>query len=175
MKQNRPTKAHQGAEGEVVTTSILFTDIVSSTEQAARMGHRRWTKLTTAHDAVVREVLQRHRGREVKTLGDGFLAIFDATTRAVRSGMDITKAANRLGLEMRVGVHTGEIEIRPDDIAGLPVNIAKRICDLAGEGAVLVSEVVVRLVMGSGIEFDDLGDYDLKGVPGSWKLFAVRD
>lgn len=89
--------------------------------------------------------------------------------------MDITKAANRLGLEVRVGVHTGEIEIRPDDIAGLPVNIAKRICDLAGEGAVLVSEVVVRLVMGSEIEFDDLGDYDLKGVPGSWKLFAVRD
>lgn len=168
------TGAHQGPEGDVVTVTVLFTDIVSSTEQAARIGHRKWAQLTNAHDAMVREVLRRYRGREVKNLGDGFLAMFDATTRAVRSAVEIVKAAGNLGLEVRAGVHTGEVEVRTADVLGLPVHIAKRICDLAEPGTVLVSEVVPRLVTGSGIEFDDRGDHGLKGVPGTWKLLVVR-
>jgi pimeloyl-ACP methyl ester carboxylesterase len=107
------TGRHQGAEGDVVTTTILFTDIVASTQQSARLGHRRWSALTDAHDAMVRASLQRHRGREIKTIGDGFLATFDATTRGVRAAMEIVAAAKGMALEVRAGVHTGEVEVRP--------------------------------------------------------------
>jgi len=167
------TGSHQAPEGDVVTTTILFTDIVASTEQSARMGHRKWTTLTDSHDAMIRAALQRHRGREVKTIGDGFLATFDASTRAVRAAMEIVAAARGLGLDVRVGVHTGEVEVRADDVVGLPVSIAKRICDLADPGEVLVSEAVKILTVGSGITVSEQGTHVLKGVPETWRLFAV--
>lgn len=168
------TGTHQGPEGDVITTTILFTDIVASTEQSARMGHRKWTMLTDQHDAMVRATLQRHRGREIKTIGDGFLATFDATSRAVRAALEIVTAAKNMGLEVRAGVHIGEVEVRPDDVVGLPVSIAKRICDLAGPGQVLVSEVVKGLLVGSGITLTEEGTHVLKGVPDAWRLFAVE-
>jgi class 3 adenylate cyclase len=168
------TGSHQGAEGDLVTATILFTDIVSSTKQAAEMGHRKWTTLTEAHDSMIRAALQQRRGREVKTLGDGFLAVFDSTSQAVRAAVEIVTVASDIGLEVRAGVHAGEVELRPEDVVGLSVNVAKRICDLAGPGEALVSETVPRLVTGSPFEFLDRGEYELKGVPGTWKLFAVR-
>jgi class 3 adenylate cyclase len=168
------TGHHQAPEGDVVTATVLFTDIVSSTEQSARMGHRRWTKLADDHDAMVRAALQRYRGREVKTIGDGFLATFDATTRAVRAGMEIVAVAKSMGLEVRAGVHIGEVEVRPDDVVGLAVSIAKRICDLAGPGQVFVSEAVKGMLVGSGITLTEKGTQVLKGVPEEWRLFAVE-
>ena len=168
------TGTRQAPEGDVVTASILFTDIVASTEQAARLGHRKWTALTDAHDAMVRTVLGRLRGREIKTIGDGFLATFDATTRAVRAATEIVSQAQEMGLEVRAGVHTGEIEVRPDDVVGLAVNIAKRICDLAGPGEVFASEAVKTLVAGSDLTFEERGAHTLKGVPGTWRLFAAH-
>jgi class 3 adenylate cyclase len=169
------TGSHQAPEGDVVTATILFTDIVASTEQSARMGHRKWTTLTDAHDAMVRATLQRHRGHEVKTIGDAFLATFDATTRAVRAAMEIVAAAKGMGLEVRAGVHTGDVEVRPDDVVGLAVTIAKRICDLAGPGKLLVSETVKIHVVGSGIAVSEQGTHVLKGVPDEWRLFAIGD
>jgi class 3 adenylate cyclase len=167
------TGSRQGPEGDVVTATILFTDIVASTEQAARMGHRKWTTLIDAHDAMVRATLQRHRGREVKTIGDGFLATFDATTRAVRAAMEIAAGARELGLDVRAGVHTGEVEVRPSDVVGLTVSIANRICDLAGPGEVFVSETVKGLIVGSGIAITEQGTHVLKGLPEEWPLFAA--
>jgi class 3 adenylate cyclase len=167
------TGGHQAPEGDVVTTTILFTDIVSSTEQSARMGHRKWTTLTDDHNAMVRATLRRHQGREIKTIGDGFLATFDATTRAVRAGTEIVAAAKGMGLEVRAGVHIGEVEVRPDDVVGLPVSIAKRICDLAGPGQVFVSEAVKGLLVGSGIALSEQGTHVMKGVPDEWRLFVV--
>jgi class 3 adenylate cyclase len=167
------TGGHQGPEGEVVTATILFTDIVGSTEQAARMGHRAWTTLTDEHDAMVRSSLERHRGREVKTVGDGFLVTFDSAIRALRCAAEIVKGANSLGLELRAGVHVGDIEVRGDDISGVPVSIAKRVCDLASSGEVLASEAVRGLMAGSGIEFTERDEHELKGVPGSWRLYRV--
>jgi len=166
--------SHEAPEGDVVTASILFTDIVSSTEQSVRMGHRKWTALTDAHDAMVRATLARHQGCEIKTIGDGFLATFDATTRAVRTGREIVNAAKNMGLELRAGVHTGEVEVRPDDVVGLAVSIAKRICDLAGPGQVFVSEVVKLHLVGADIATSEQGTYELKGVPDEWRLFAVN-
>ena len=167
------TGGHQAPEGDVLTTTILFTDIVASTEQSARMGHRKWTTMTDDHDAMVRATLARHRGREIKTIGDGFLATFDATTRAVRAAMEIVAAAKGMGLDVRVGVHTGEVEVRPDDVVGLPVSIAKRICDLAGAGEVFVSEAVKALIVGTGITVSEEGTHVLKGMPDEWRLFSV--
>jgi len=168
------TGTRQAPEGEVVTATILFTDIVSSTELSARMGHRRWTTLTDNHDAMVRATLVRHRGREVKTIGDGFLATFDATTRAVRAAKEIVAAAGNMGLEVRAGVHNGEVEVRPDDVVGLAVSITKRICDLAGPGEVFISESVKLHLVGSGIPISERGTHLLKGVPDEWRLFAVE-
>jgi class 3 adenylate cyclase/pimeloyl-ACP methyl ester carboxylesterase len=168
------TGGHQPPEGEVVTATILFTDIVSSTEQSARLGHRRWSRLIEDHDTAVRSTLQRYRGNEVKNMGDGFLATFDATTRAVRAALDIVRAASAMGLEVRAGVHTGEVDVRPDDVVGLPVNIAKRICDQAGSEEVFVSRAVTDLAGASGIVFSQRGEHDLKGVPGTWMLYAVE-
>jgi class 3 adenylate cyclase len=168
------TGSRQAPEGDVVTSTILFTDIVASTEQSARLGHRQWSALTDAHDAMVRGTLQRHRGREVKTTGDGFLVTFDATTRAVRAATEIVAGARSMGLDVRAGVHTGEVEVRPDDVVGLAVGIAKRICDLAGAGEVLASETVKGLLLGSGIATFERGTHVLKGVPETWRLFAVE-
>jgi len=158
----------------VVTTTILFTDIVSSTEQSAHMGHRKWTTLTDAHDAMVRATLARHRGREIKTIGDGFLATFDGPARAIRCALAIRDAARQIGIEVRAGLHTGEVEQRGDDIGGIAVHTGARLAALAKAGEVLVSSTVKDLVAGSGIEFDDRGEHHLKGVPRAWRLYAVR-
>jgi len=153
----------------------LFTDIVGSTEYQARVGPRRWSRLTDQHDAMVRSALTRHQGHEIKTTGDGFLATFDATGRTLRCAAEILTAAEDIGLELRAGVHTGEIEIRGDDIAGLAVSIARRICDLAEPGEVLVSDAVRSHMVGSGTDFQDRGEHELKGVPGSWRLYVPED
>jgi class 3 adenylate cyclase len=168
------TGARSGAEGDVLTMTVLFTDIVASTEHQARVGPREWSRLTDRHDAMVRAALSRHRGHEVKTTGDGFLATFDATGRALWSAADILAGAKDIGLDLRAGVHTGEIEVRGDDIAGLAVTIAKRVCDLAGPGQLLVSEIVRRNMVGAGIQFNDQGEHRLKGVPETWRLFSVE-
>jgi len=168
------TGSHQGPEGDVVTAAVLFTDIVASTEQSARLGHRKWSALIEDHDAIVRSALRRYRGREIKTIGDGFLATFDATTRALRAANEIVAAAGRLGLEVRAGVHTGEVELRSDDVVGLVVSIAKRICDLAAPGQVFVSQTAADLAAASDITFDDRGPHTLKGVPGTWLLYTAE-
>jgi class 3 adenylate cyclase len=168
------TGARTGAEGDVLTMTVLFTDIVASTEHQARVGPREWSRLTDHHDAMVRAALGRHRGQEVKTTGDGFLTTFDGTGRALRCAADILAGAKDIGLELRAGVHTGEVEVRGDDIGGLAVSIAKRVCDLAGPGQVLVTRTVTDLVVASRIDFVDRGEHQLKGVPGIWRLFAVK-
>jgi class 3 adenylate cyclase len=165
-----------GAEGDALTATVVFTDIVASTEHQARVGPRQWSRLTDQHEALVRDLLARHRGREVKTTGDGFLATFDGTSRGLRCAAEIVKdAAHGLGLELRAGVHTGEVELRGRDIAGLAVTIASRVCDLAGPDEVLVTKTVTDLVVGSGMEFVDRGERELKGVPGQWRLFGVKN
>jgi class 3 adenylate cyclase len=168
------TGIRSGPEGEVVMTAVLFTDIVGSTEHQTRVGPREWSRLSDHHDAVVRAALIRHRGHEVKAMGDGFLATFDATGRALRCAAEILAGATGLGLELRAGVHTGEIEMRGDDVAGLAVAIAKRVCDTAGPGQVLVSDAVRSNVVGTDLAFDDHGDHELKGVPGTWRLYSLR-
>jgi class 3 adenylate cyclase len=168
------TGAHQGVEGDVVMAAILFTDIVGSTQQSASMGHRKWGALADQHDAMVRAVLARHRGREIRSLGDGFLATFEATTRAVRAATEIVSAANGIGIQVRAGVHTGEVEFRNGDVAGLTINIARRICDLAGAGEVFVSEGVRGQLVGSAIATSEHGTHVLKGVPDEWRLFVVE-
>jgi class 3 adenylate cyclase len=168
------TGARSGAEGDVLTTTVLFTDIVASTEHQSRVGPREWSRLSDHHDAMVRAALGRYRGHEVKTTGDGFLATFDATGRAIRCATEILVGAKDIGLELRAGVHSGDVEVRGDDIAGLAVTIAKRVCDLAGPGQVLLSETARGHLVGSGIEFANEGEHTLKGVPGSWRLFSVE-
>jgi class 3 adenylate cyclase len=153
--------------------TVLFTDIVASTEHQARVGPGEWSRLADHHDAMVRAALSRHQGHEVKTTGDGFLATFDATGRALRCAAEILAGAKDLGLDLRVGVHTGEVELRGDDIAGLAVTIAKRVCDLAGPGQVLASEAVRMNMVGAAINFEDQGGHELKGVPGAWKLYRA--
>jgi class 3 adenylate cyclase len=166
-----------GQQAEVaddrVLATVLFTDIVDSTRRAAEIGDRDWHALLDAHDAVVRVQLTRFRGREVNTSGDGFLAMFDGPQRAIRCAMAIRDAVQALGIEVRAGLHTGECEIRGDDIGGIAVHIGARVSALAGPNDVLVSSTLRDLVIGSGLEFDDRGAYELKGVPGEWHLFAV--
>jgi class 3 adenylate cyclase len=167
------TGTRSGAEGDVLTMTVLFTDIVASTEHQARIGPRQWSRLTDQHDAMVRSALARHRGHEVKTTGDGFLATFDATGRALRCATDIVAGAKAIGLALRIGVHTGEVEVRGNDIAGLAVTIAKRVCDLAGPSQIMASEMVRGHMVGAGTMFNDQGEQELKGVPGTWRLFSV--
>jgi class 3 adenylate cyclase len=168
------TGARGGAEGDVVLATVLFTDIVASTEHQARIGRREWSRVADDHDAMVRAALARYRGEEVKTTGDGFLATFDATGRALRCAADLVVGAKGIGLDLRVGVHTGEVEVRGDDLGGLAVSIAKRVCDLAAPGQVLVTRTVTDHVVGSAIEFEDRGEHELKGVPGTWRLHALK-
>lgn len=168
------TGARSTAAIDRILTTVLFSDIVGSTQQAAALGDRRWRSLLDEHDAIVREQLRLHRGQEINTTGDGFLASFDGPARAIRCGQAIIKAARAIGVELRVGMHTGECEVRGDNLGGLAVHIAARVGALAGASEVVVSGTVKDLVVGSGIEFDDRGDHELKGVPGSWKLFSVR-
>jgi class 3 adenylate cyclase len=157
-----------------VLATVLFSDIVGSTTQAADLGDRAWGERLEDHDALVRRQLELFRGREIKTTGDGFLATFDGPARAVLCGCAIRDATRGLGVNIRVGVHTGEIELRGNDIGGIAVSFAARVAAQAGTSEVLVSKTVTDLVAGSGIEFDDRGEYELKGVPGTWNLFSVR-
>jgi class 3 adenylate cyclase len=156
-----------------VLATVLFTDIVDSTRRAAQMGDRDWHALLDAHDAVVRSQLARFRGREVNTSGDGFLAMFDGPQRGIRCAMAIRDAVQALGIEVRAGLHTGECEVRGDDIGGIAVHIGARVSALAGPNDVLVSSTLRDLVIGSGLEFEERGAHELKGVPGEWRLFAV--
>jgi class 3 adenylate cyclase/pimeloyl-ACP methyl ester carboxylesterase len=156
-----------------VLATVLFTDIVDSTRRAAEIGDRDWHALLDAHDAVVRSQLSRFRGREVNTSGDGFLAMFDGPQRAIRCAMAIRDAVQALSIELRAGLHTGECEVRGDDISGIGVHIGARVSALAGPNDVLVSSTLRDLVIGSGLEFEDRGTHELKGVPGEWRLFAV--
>jgi class 3 adenylate cyclase len=156
-----------------VLATVLFTDIVDSTRRAAEMGDRDWHALLDAHDAIVRAQLKRFRGREVNTSGDGFLAMFDGPQRAIRCAMAIRDAVQALGIQVRAGLHTGECEIRGDDIGGIGVHIGARVSALAGPNEVLVSSTLRDLVIGSGLEFEERGAHELKGVPGEWRLFAV--
>jgi class 3 adenylate cyclase/pimeloyl-ACP methyl ester carboxylesterase len=161
-------------EVERILTTVLFTDIVGSTAQAASLGDERWHSLLDAHDRAVREQLRRFRGKEINTTGDGFVTSFDGPARAIRCALAIDEAIGQLGIDLRIGLHTGECEVRGDDVAGLAVHIAARVGALATSGEVLVSGTVKDLVVGSGIKFADRGEHELKGVPGSWKLFAVE-
>jgi class 3 adenylate cyclase len=158
---------------ERVLTSVLFTDIVGSTAQAASLGDRRWRSVLDAHDTTVRDQLRRFRGNEIKTTGDGFLASFDGPARAIRCAQAILDATSTAGINLRIGMHTGECEVRGDDLGGLAVHIAARVGALARPGELLVSGTVKDLVVGSGIRFEDRGEHKLKGVPGNWKLFAA--
>jgi class 3 adenylate cyclase len=160
-------------EIERVLTTVLFTDIVGSTEQAAALGDHRWRALLDSHDRLVREQIRRFRGREVKTTGDGFLVSFDGPARAIRCSQAIVAGAAELGVDFRIGLHTGECEVRGEDLGGLAVHIAARVSALTGPQEILVSRTVVDLVAGSGIDFEDRGEHELKGVPGSWRLYRA--
>jgi len=167
------TGTHRVAEHNRVLATVMFTDLVGSTERAASVGDKEWVDLLGAHQLAVRTELDRFRGREVKTTGDGFLATFDGPARAIRCGQAIVEALKPLNLDVRVGVHTGEVELIDEDIGGIAVHIASRIGGLAGSGEVLVSETIKGIVAGSGIAFKDRGDHELKGIPESWRLYEV--
>jgi len=156
-------------------STVLFTDIVESTRHAAELGDRRWRDLLDEHDALAREQLLIHRGRRVNSigLGDGVLATFDGPARAIRCAQAICEGVKLLGFEARAGVHTGEVEMRGEDLSGMAVHIGARVSALAGPGEVLVSGSVPPLVAGSGLVFHDRGEQQLKGVPGSWRIFAA--
>ena len=160
-------------EPDRVLATVMFTDIVNSTTRAAELGDRRWRELVESHDRLVRKLLQRYRGREVKTLGDGFLATFDGPGRAIRCAAELCSEVRGVGLEVRTGLHTGEVELAGDDITGIAVNIGARVGASAEPGEVLVSQTVKDLVAGSGLDFEDHGEHDLKGVPGPWRLWSV--
>jgi class 3 adenylate cyclase len=157
-----------------ILATVMFTDIVGSTERVAGIGDDRWLSLRDQHDRLVRRSLDRFRGREVNTTGDGFLATFDGPARAVSSAVEITQDVGRLGIEIRAGLHTGEVELLGNDIGGIAVHIAQRVMAAASPGRILVSRTVKDLVVGSGIEFAERGSRELKGVPGEWRLFAVN-
>jgi class 3 adenylate cyclase len=166
----------QRAEPDIdrVLKTILFTDIVESTEHAVRLGDRRWRALLEEHDELIRAELDRYRGQEVKTTGDGFLAAFDGPARSIRCARAIVEGSRRLGVRVRAGVHTGECELRGTDLAGIAVHVAARVTAAAGVDEVLVTSTVRDLVAGSGIEFTERDHRKLKGVPGDWLLLEAR-
>ena len=165
-------EAPQSAADRMLAT-VLFTDIVSSTETDVRVGDHRWRELLDQHDKLAMRRITRHRGRLVKTTGDGLLATFDGPARAITCAQEIALGAKPFGLDIRAGLHTGEVELRGDDITGLGVVIARRVCDLAAADELLASRTVKDLVIGSGIAFADRGVHTLKGVPDDWQLYAV--
>ena len=162
-------------EPETVLATVLFTDIVGSTEMLAEVGDARWRDLVEQHHAVVRRHLSRFRGREVDTAGDGFFATFDGPIRAIRCARAIVESLDELGLEIRAGLHTGECELVGDKVTGLAVNIGARVAAVADPGEVLVSSTVKDLVVGSDLEFAERGTSALRGVPGEWRLYAVQE
>jgi class 3 adenylate cyclase/pimeloyl-ACP methyl ester carboxylesterase len=160
-------------ETDRVLATVLFTDIVTSTERSAEVGDRRWKDILDQHDTLARRELERHRGRLVKNTGDGILATFDGPARAIRCAQAIATSVKSLGIEVRAGLHTGEVELRGEDVTGIGVDIAARVAALAGPGDVFVSSTVKDLVAGSGLRFAERGAHALKGVPDEWRLFAV--
>jgi class 3 adenylate cyclase len=168
------TGTRSAPDPDRVLATILITDIVGSTERASELGDSRWRSLLDAHDALVRGELDRFRGREINSTGDGFIASFDGPIRAIRCAQAIAAGARTLGLDVRAGLHTGECELRGEDLGGLAVHVAARVADRSSAGEVLVSRTVTDLLAGSGLEFDDRGEHELKGIPGAWRLFAVR-
>ena len=167
------TGTRHAPEPDRVLATVLFTDIVDSTRHAAGMGDSRWRELLQRHERVTRAEVERHRGRTIKSTGDGVLATFDGPARAIRAAQTIRDASTGLGLEVRAGLHTGECELVGDDVAGLAVHIGARVMALAGAGEVLTSSTVKDLVAGSGIDFDERGEHELRDVPGRWRLFSV--
>jgi class 3 adenylate cyclase len=157
-----------------VLATVLFTDIVESTRRAAEVGDQRWRSLLAAHDRAVRAEIDRYRGREIQTTGDGFLAIFDGPARAIRCAAAIREAIQPFGLEVRFGLHTGEVELAGANVYGIAVHIGARIAALAGAGEILVSATVKDLVIGSGIPFEDRGVHELKGVPDEWRVYLAK-
>jgi class 3 adenylate cyclase len=168
------TGVRPAPEPDRVLATVLFTDIVTSTERLAQVGDRRWKELLDQHDILVRRELERHRGRFVENTGDGILATFDGPARAIRCAHAIATSVKALGIEVRAGLHTGEVELRGEGVTGIGVNIAARVMATAGPGEVVVSSTVKDLVAGSGLRFADRGTHDLRGVPGEWRLFAVE-
>jgi class 3 adenylate cyclase len=168
------TGVREPAEPERVLATVLFTDIVGSTERARELGDRRWRDLIERHHELVRRDLARYRGHEIDTAGDGFLATFDGPARAIRSAKAIVESVRTLGLEIRAGLHTGEVELAGDAVRGIAVHTGARVASAAAPSEVLVSQTVKDLVAGAGIEFEDRGTRELKGVPGEWRLYAVR-
>jgi class 3 adenylate cyclase len=167
------TGERHATEADRVLATVLFTDVVDSTSLTASMGDRPWRELLGRHDRIVRDEIQRARGREIKTMGDGFLATFDGPARAISCAMAVVRATRELGIEICAGVHTGAIEIDGDDIAGIGVTIGARIGALAGPSEVLASSTVKDLVAGTGLAFEDGGEHELKGVPDRWRLYRV--
>jgi DNA-binding NarL/FixJ family response regulator len=164
-----------GSEPDRVLATVMFSDIVSSTERAAEIGDRRWRNLLDRHDALIRGALAQHGGREVKATGDGFLVLFDAPARAIRCALVIRDELLAEGVELRIGLHVGEVQLRSDDVGGIAVNIGSRVAESAPPGDVVVSSTVRDLVTGSGIGFVDRGEHALRGVPDRWRLYAVTD
>lgn len=168
------TGSSHAREPDRVLATMLFTDIVGSTARAADIGDQRWRTVLDEHDAVMRREIDRFRGRLVKSMGDGVLATFDGPARAIRCALALSDAVRPLGIEVRTGLHTGEVEVRGDDVGGIAVHIAERVMGEAGAGEVVVSSSVPPLVAGSGLEFEDGGVRALKGVPGEWRLYSVK-
>jgi class 3 adenylate cyclase/dienelactone hydrolase len=160
-------------EPDRVLATVMFTDIVASTKRAAELGDREWRRLLDRHDEIARQEIARFRGRVVKSLGDGFLATFDGPARAVRCAAAIGERVRPLGIEVRTGLHTGEVEMKRDDVAGIAVHIAARVAEMAGPAEVLVSRTVRDLVAGSSLAFEDRGSRTLKGIPEQWRLFRA--
>jgi class 3 adenylate cyclase/alpha-beta hydrolase superfamily lysophospholipase len=167
------TGARPAPESDRVLTTVLFTDIVGSTDRAVALGDREWSELLERHHALVRAELERYRGREVDTAGDGFLATFDGPARAVRCACAIRDAVRAIGLDVRAGVHTGEVQLRGEKVVGIAVHTGARIAALGGTGEVLVSRTVTDLTSGSGLVFEERGEHELKGVPGPWQVYSV--
>jgi len=168
------TGVRGGSGVDRVLATVLFTDIVGSTQKAAAMGDSRWRNLLDRHDRAVRQQVARFRGMEVDTAGDGFFVRFDSPGRGIEGALAIREALGVLGIDVRAGLHTGEIELRDDDVAGMAVHIGARVSALAGPGEVLVSSTVKESVVGSSVDFVERGEHALKGVPGMWRLFSVR-
>ena len=168
------TGARLGVEPDRLLVTVMFTDIVGATERAAALGDRRWHDLLDSHHAVVRRELERYRGREIDTAGDGFLATFDGPARAVRCACNISREVRALGLEIRAGLHTGECEVMGSKVGGIAVHTGARVASHAQTGEVLVSSTVKDLVAGSGLSFRDRGMQRLKGIPDEWRLFVVE-
>jgi class 3 adenylate cyclase len=167
------TGTRVGADTGRTLATLLFTDVVGSTDRLAAIGDEAWRTALNRHDEAVRRQLARFSGHQEKLTGDGILATFDGPARAIRCGTAIRDATRQIGLDVRVGIHTGEIERRGTELAGIAVHLACRVCQTAQPGEVLVSRTVVDLVAGSGTTFDDRGEHDLKGIPAPWRLFAV--